>query len=169
MGGDTTTGHDHKRQTDLLIVTEVPVESTYDLRRRVLRDGRHDVDITFPEDARAGTFHLAVSDGEQVIAVGSFNPSPTPLRPGVDAYQLRGMAVDDTRQGSGVGRMLLQAAEERLRAAGISVAWANARDSALGFYETLGWRAHGEGFCHGYRNLPHHVVVRDLGEHSPEP
>jgi GNAT superfamily N-acetyltransferase len=169
MGGDITTGQDHKRQTGLLIVTEVPAESTYDLRRRVLRDGRHDVDITFPEDARVGTFHLAVTDGDQVVAVGSFNPSPTALRPGVDAYQLRGMAVDGTRQGCGVGRMLLRAAEERLRAAGINVAWANARDSALGFYEKLGWRAQGVGFQHGYRNMPHHVVVRDLDEYNPGP
>jgi GNAT superfamily N-acetyltransferase len=150
------------RQTDGLIVVEVPAEATYNLRRRILRDGRHDADITFPEDSTGGSFHLAVKDGDQIVGVGSFSPTPTPFRPGVDAFQLRGMAVHDTRQGSGIGRLLLRAAEDRLRAAGITVAWANARDSALGFYEKLGWRAHGDGFCHGYRSLPHHVVVRDL-------
>jgi ribosomal protein S18 acetylase RimI-like enzyme len=72
------------------------------------------------------------------------------------------MAVDEDLQGSGVGRMLLDAAAVRMRAAGAQVAWAYARDTALGFYEKLGWQVIGDGFTHGWRDLPHHFVVLDL-------
>ena len=150
------------RQTEGLIVAEVSAAATYDLRRRVLRDGRRDVDLTFPEDGWDGSFHLAVQKGDEVVAVGSFSPSPTPLRPGAAAYQLRGMAVDGSVQGSGLGRMLLEEAERRLRAAGVAALWAYCRDTALGFYEKLGWQAVGDGFPHGWRDMPHHIMVRDL-------
>ena len=150
-----------RRQTVRLIVTEVPVETTYDLRRRVLRAGRPDADFTFPEDAAAGTFHLAAQDPD-VIGVATFIPAPTQDRAGRTTYQLRGMAVDPSRQGQGVGRQLLDAAAERLRAAGVDAVWANARDTALGFYERLGWEIVGDGYVHGPMGLPHHLVIRDL-------
>jgi GNAT superfamily N-acetyltransferase len=153
-----------RRQTVGLTVVEIPVAATYDLRRRVLRDGRDDLDLTFPEDVLDGAFHLGVERDGAIVAIGSFAPSPTPLRPGVAAFQLRGMAVDTEMQGGGLGRMLLEAAEARLRAAGIRVVWANARDSALGFYVKLRWLPEGDGFRHGYKEMPHHVVVRDLSD-----
>jgi GNAT superfamily N-acetyltransferase len=128
----------------------------------VLRDGRHDVDLTFPEDEMEGSFHLGVQRGDDIVAIGSFSPSPTDQRPGVKTYQLRGMAVEEGLQGSGVGRMLLEAAADRMRAAGVEAVWANARDTALGFYEKLGWKVVGEGYHHGWRNMPHHFVVLDL-------
>src|SRR4051794_2701491 len=146
-----------------LNIIEVPTEGTHELRRRVLRDGDPDVDVTFPEDTAAGAFHLAaVDEDERVVGVATFFPSPTPYRPGAKTYQLRGMAVDDGLQGSGVGRTLLEAAAERLRTVGVDAAWANARDTALGFYERLGWKVAGDGFRYGWRSMPHHVVVLDL-------
>ena len=85
-----------------------------------------------------------------------------PERPQAKAFQLRGMAVDEGLQGTGVGRVLLTAAVDRLRAQGADVLWANARDTALGFYQRLGWRVEGDGFLYGYRDMPHHVAVLDL-------
>jgi GNAT superfamily N-acetyltransferase len=151
-----------RRQTERLNVVELPPVATHDLRCRILRDGRTDVDLTFPEDVIDGAFHLGVSDGDAIVAVGTFFPSPTHLRPGVPAFQLRGMAVDEHLQGRGVGRMLLEAAAARMRAAGAAVVWAYARDTALGFYESLGWEVVGDGFPHGWREMAHHFVVLDL-------
>jgi GNAT superfamily N-acetyltransferase len=143
-------------------ILAVNVAGTYDLRRRVLRGGDPSSDVTFAQDTVDGAFHLAALDEDgTVVGVASFYPVPTPWRPDAAApWQLRGMAVDPSMQGGGVGRQLLLAAVERLRADGADVLWANVRDSAEGFYARMGWETVGEGFLSV--GIPHHVAVLDL-------
>ena len=144
-------------------VVELALTETYDLRRRVLRAGTPSDDVTFPEDARPGTFHLGVRNGDGIpIATATFCVAATPWRPDARAVQLRGMAVDSGAQQHGVGRRLLLTAIERIRAGGGEVLWANARDSALGFYERIGMEVVGDGYVTADTRLPHHVVVLDL-------
>lgn len=145
-----------------MTVTVVQAAACHDLRRRVLRDARADAAVTFPGDDDPAAFHLAARVGERVVGVASFLPGPTPLRPGARAVQLRGMAVEPAHQGTGVGTALLRVALDRLRGSGVSVLWANARDSALGFYERHGMTVVGDGFRTADTGLPHHVVVLDL-------
>jgi GNAT superfamily N-acetyltransferase len=129
----------------------------------VLRGGRSDAEVAFSEDEWEGAFHLGARDGRgALVGVATLFPSTTMLLPRRRAYQLRGMAVDDRRQGEGIGRKLLLAATERLLRLGADAVWANARDSALGFYQHLGWQVVGDGFVHGPMALPHHVVVLEL-------
>ncbi len=143
-------------------VVEIDAEATHDLRRRVLRDDRPGADVHFPEDDTPGTFHLAaVTEEGTVLAVASFTPEDTPHRPTSRCVRVRGMAVERGVQGTGVGRLLLQAAMDHLRSQGVEVLWANGRDSVLGFYERLGWRVLGEGFTTA-TGIPHHVVLIDL-------
>jgi GNAT superfamily N-acetyltransferase len=144
-----------------VIVEELPVAEVYDIRRRVLREGRSDPTVRFPEDDHPRAFHLGVRDGGgPLLGVASYVPEVTPLRPGSRAVRLRGMAVDAGWQGRGLGRLLLTAGIDRLRSAGIEVLWANARDSALGFYGHFGFETVGDGF--EAIGLPHHKVVLDL-------
>lgn len=143
-------------------VVEVVAETTHDLRRRVLRDGRADAEVRYPEDERSEVFHLAAVDGEErIVAVSTWAPVPTDRRPGALAWRLRGMAVEPALHGSGVGSLLLDAAVERLAAAGVEVLWADGRDTALRFYERHGWVVEGDGYLSG-PEIPHHTVVRDL-------
>ena len=144
-------------------VAEVDAEATHDLRRRVLRGGRPDANVRFPEDARAGAFHLAVFDPDAgpALCVASFSPEPTPFRPARSAFRLRGMATDQAYQGRGLGRQLMQEAVRLLKERGAEVLWANARDTALAFYEGIGMEVAGEGFV-TETGIPHHVVVLDL-------
>ena len=132
----------------VLSVVEIDGASTHDLRRRVLRDGRTDLPAAYPEDDDPGVLHLGALDDGQVVGVATFVPD------GSGGWQLRGMAVDPTRQGQGIGRALLE--EGAARAGPL---WAHARDTALGFYERLGWVVEGEGYVHGVMGLPHHRVV----------
>lgn len=146
-----------------LTVVEISAEDAHDLRRRVLREGTPSDEVRFEQDAWPATFHLGARDAAgALVAIATFFPSPTPLREGRQAAQLRGMAVDTARQGTGIGRQLLDAAMEGLRNAGFEVLWANARDTALPFYRCLGMEVVGEGFLTSDTKLPHHVVVRDL-------
>lgn len=142
-------------------VVEIEAPATYDLRRRVLRSHLPGADVRNPEDEVPGAFHLGVvDDAGSVVAVATFSPEPTPHRPGARAARLRGMAVEPALQGSGVGSLLLDAAVRRLGAEGFEVVWANARDSALAFYERRGWQVVGDPFV--TVGLPHHAIVLDL-------
>ncbi len=143
-------------------VQEVAVETAYDLRRRVLRDGRADAVVAFPEDDTPGTLHLAISDSaEKVVAVATFIPQATIRRPDARAWRLRGMAVEPECQGQGIGRQLLDAGVARARSQGVDVIWAEGRDSALSFYTGLGWIVEGDGYLTAI-GIAHHDVVLDL-------
>lgn len=143
-------------------VVPLTATATHDLRRRVLREGRRDAEVRFPEDEHDGAFHLGAVDGHgQVVAVATWLPDGTPLRPGLRAFRLRGMAVDPAWQGRGVGNAVFEAGLVELRRRRAEVLWANARDSALDFYRRRGMEVVGEGFL-AAGAIPHHVVVLDL-------
>ena len=82
--------------------------------------------------------------------------------PGIPAVQLKGMAVEDSVQSSGLGARLIEHGLEHARGLGAHIAWARARDSALYFYERRGFRVVGDGFIDGPTDMPHHIVVIDL-------
>lgn len=148
-------------------VVSLDVSRTHDLRRRVLRGDRPEADVRFPQDDRAEAFHLGVLDETgAVVAVATYSPEPTPLRPGRRAFRLRGMAVDPEHQGRGLGRLLFEAGLRELRRRGAEVLWANARDSALDFYRRRGMEVVGEGFL-AAGGIPHHVVMLDVGPGDP--
>jgi len=60
--------------------------------------------------------------------------------------RIRQMAVSPSHQGKGLGRRVLQELEKTLRARGFRHFVLDARTSAAGFYEKLGYRAVGEEF-----------------------
>jgi GNAT superfamily N-acetyltransferase len=142
-------------------VVYIAAAATHDLRRRVLREGRPDAVVEFPGDHAEGAFHLgAVDEAGEVVGVVSLFAEPTPHRPDRRALRLRGMAVEASLQGTGVGGALLAAAVAGAQERGYEVVWANARDTALDFYRRRGWQVVGPGF--ESVGLPHHVVVLDL-------
>ncbi len=95
-----------------------------------------------------------------MVAVSTWLVRPFAEDPDVPAVQLRAMATAPDLRGSGLGGVLLEAGVARALAGGAGVVWANARDSALGFYERHGFSAVGDGFVDPTTALPHHVVVR---------
>lgn len=50
-----------------------------------------------------------------------------------------------TRQ-YGLGRKIMDALEQEARSTGLESVWLHAQDSALGFYEKLGYQVHGAAF-----------------------
>lgn len=137
-------------------------EDTHDLRRRVLRQHLPPAQaaVRYPADEEPGAFHLGVRHDGAVVAIATFSLEPAPGHPGRSAARLRGMAVDPAHQGMGLGAALIQRALARLAADGVELCWANARLSALGFYERLGFIAEGDEF--ESLGLPHRVVVRPV-------
>ena len=144
------------------VVGEATVAEIVELRRRVLRAGTPSAEPGLPEDDTPSAFHLAGRRDGEVVACVSFMPQPTPLRRGEPAWRFRAMAVDPVVQGGGYGRVILADGIGRMRALGVRVVWASARDSAIGFYESMGMHVEGDGYLDATTALPHHAVIIDL-------
>lgn len=144
-------------------VRRVDASVLYELRRRVLRGNDPNKTVVDDRDDEDTSLHFGGFLGDQVVVSASFFPSTAPTRAQLSTYQLRYMASDFDVQGSGYGARVLEAAEEALRTLGVQQVWANARDTALGFYRGTGWTVL-EGTEHLSRetNLPHTVIVKLL-------
>lgn len=129
-----------------LTVGDVPAEVTYALRAAVLRpDGG---EVVWAGDEDPATFHLAARNaGGDVVGVVRFSPAPCPWWPEARApWQLRGMATAPALRGSGAGRALVVDGLARVAARGGDLVWCDARTSAAGFYERMGFSVVTEPF-----------------------
>jgi predicted GNAT family N-acyltransferase len=79
---------------------------------------------------------------------------------GPKTLRLRQMAVVSGLQGKGMGRVLLQFAENIAHDNGYKKITMHARKTAIGFYEKLGYRVTGEEFTEV--TMPHFVMEKDL-------
>lgn len=74
--------------------------------------------------------------------------------------RLRQMAVLNDLQGKGVGRALMQFAENLARDRGYKVLSMHARKNAVGFYEKVGYKIKGDEFIEV--TIPHYVMEKQL-------
>jgi GNAT superfamily N-acetyltransferase len=145
-----------------LEVRDIDLDSTLELRQRVLRGHLPGVPATAPSDHMPDTWHLGAFRDERLVGVLSGFAQEWPERPGEAAERFRFMAVEPSEQGGGVGRALIGELITRARERGVRLLWARGRDSALDFYRRLGFRVVGESFDDEVSRLPHHVVTLDL-------
>lgn len=74
--------------------------------------------------------------------------------------RLRQMAVVNDVQGKGIGRALMQFAENLARDRGYKIITMHARKNAQGFYEKMGYTKKGEEFTE--ITIPHVVMEKEL-------
>ena len=77
-----------------------------------------------------------------------------------NSVRLRQMAVLNNLQGKGIGRALMQFAENIARDRGFQKITMHARKTAVGFYEKLGYRTSGQEFEEV--TIPHYVMEKLL-------
>lgn len=127
-----------------LVIQKITAVETHALRLEILR-----VDIplpfTFESDEDSSTFHLGTYSGVELVGVSSFMKSDANLFK-EPQYQLRGMATKTSHQGRGVGKKMLQEAEEKILKLGVSILWCNAREEAVLFYKKQGFKIIGIPF-----------------------
>lgn len=141
-----------------IVIRSVPAEVVRPLRHRVLRPGFPEKSVHTDRDDDPATVHLAAFAGDEVIGVVSMLPEPFPDDPRT-AERFRWMAVDATRRGSGTGQALIRRVAAVAHESGFELIWGHGRDTALGFYERLGFRVVGDGYTDAVTHLRHHFVV----------
>ena len=149
-------------------VRRVSAKELLALRRRVLRADNPESSVEDPRDGEEASRHFGGFLGPRVVASASWFSSLAPVSPELRSYQLRYMAIDFDVQGRGYGGLVVDAALKELRSLGVEQVWANARDSALGFYVATGWCVvDGSEHLSHETQLPHTVIFRHLSDATP--
>jgi GNAT superfamily N-acetyltransferase len=143
-------------------IRELVADETHALRRAVSADGRTDLPSMHHElDDTDGAWHLgAVDAAGRIVAISSFYLTPYPPRPAAQpSVELAFMAVPPALQGRGIGSAVMDEAIRRLKATDAVILWANARDSALRFYERFGFAAApASGYTPPETGRPHSLI-----------
>ena len=100
----------------------------------------------------------AVGAGRLAVEPAGFEGADPELGP---VGHLGRLAVLPEARGAGLGAALVQAIEERARDRGLAVMVLSSQTYAIGFYERLGYAAHGPEFDDA--GLPHRWMTRRLG------
>jgi len=128
----------------------------YDLRWRILRKPWNQPVGSEKDDLENESIHVMVcSEGRIPVGVGRvhFNSN--------DEAQIRFMAVDEDRQGKGIGSMILSYLETRIKEKGGKYIVLNARDLAIKFYEKHGYNIVKE--AHNlFDVIPHYKMIKYL-------
>ncbi len=124
------------------------------LRDEILR---RPLGLSFSEEELAkekGSLMMAaVEDGKMLGCCMLVEEGPKTVR-------LRQMAVRNDLQGKGVGKALIQFAENLARDHGYEKITMHARKNSLGFYEKMGYRVSGNEFEE--ITIPHYIMEKDL-------
>jgi predicted GNAT family N-acyltransferase len=115
-------------------------------------------DFEWYHPAHGSAFAIALGEGGELLGSARLLPVA-----GEAERQVRQVVVVPDAQGSGVGRALMAAIERVAAEQGASELWLNARHSAFGFYEALGWRFDGEAFDSELTGIPHRPMRKRLG------
>lgn len=112
----------------------------FDLRWRLLRAPWQQPRGSEQDEMEQNAEHVTIhAPAHRLIAVGRLHMANQQ-----DA-QIRYMAVEADQQGQGVGRKLVEELERRAQLLGASRILLNARDTAVSFYQKLGYRVCGRG------------------------
>ena len=115
-------------------------------------------DAEWYHPAHGSAFSVALADDGRVLGSARLLPSA-----GDSSRQLRQVSVAGDAQGLGIGRELMAALEEVASREGAADVWLNARCSAYGFYERLGYVFEGEEFESELTGIPHRAMRKRVG------
>jgi predicted GNAT family N-acyltransferase len=118
---------------------QIDFRDTYPIRHKMLRPGRPVETCHFEGDDNDLTFHLGAYINEELASIASFYFKSHPEIEEEHQYQLRGMATLPEHQNKGLSRALLRTAFPIIQNNHVNLLWCNARTSAQGFYEKVGF------------------------------
>ena len=144
---------------DGLQIKEISSKDTLELRQKVLRPHQMIEDCVYPGDEDNTTFHLGAFENESLMGIVSVYQRNHETLDGKKGFQIRAMATVPEARGKGLAKALLECAEKKVMPNGASYTWANARTSAWGFYEKLGYQRMNEQ-CEIKGIGPHYLIYK---------
>ena len=135
-------------------VLRINASDTYQIRNQVLRPGKPIESTHFDNDENEQSFHLGAFIDSKLVSVASFYFETSNSLNQEYQYRLRGMATLPEHQGQGLSSALLKTAFPIIKQNFCQLLWCNARTTAQGFYQKVGFEKTGDTFN-----------VRDIGPH----
>ena len=136
------------------IIKEITTQETFLVRNLVLRPGKPVETCFFEGDDFTDTKHFGLFIDRKIIGVISIYKNKNVIFIDPNQYQIRGMAVLKEFQERGYGKLLVKHCENYLKNNNTTLVWFNARETAIPFYEKLGYTKNGFPF-----------VITDVGIH----
>jgi len=137
-----------------LKVLRISPRDTYAIRQQMLRPNKPIETCHFDGDDEDQTFHLGAFVESKLTSVASFYFEKHPKLDDPYQFRLRGMATLPEHQAKGQSSELLKMAFPLIKQNFCTLLWCNARLSAVGFYEKVGFIRVGESF-----------EIQDIGPH----
>lgn len=135
-------------------VLRVHPKDTVAIRHQMLRRGKPIENCVYAGDDDEQTFHLGAFLDTKLVSVASFYFEKHPKLLPPYQYRLRGMATLPEYQRRGLSSELLKMAFPIIKQNLATLLWCNARLTAVGFYEKVGFEKVGEPF-----------TISDIGQH----
>lgn len=135
-------------------IKEITAQETFLVRNLVLRLEKPIETCFFDGDNSEQTKHFGYFDNTKIVGVVSVYKNKNAIFKFPNQYQIRGMAILEEFQGNGCGKLLVKHCEDYLISSEANLIWFNARETAVPFYEKLGYTKNGFPF-----------VITDVGIH----
>lgn len=146
----------------MIVVTPIPPRETFAVRHPVLRAGKPLESCFFEGDELPTTIHFGVFVDKKLTGVVSVYRNKNSNFKYKSQFQMRGMAVLADYRKKGLGELLVQQAERHVMQQKGGLIWFNARESAVGFYEKMGYEKQGAPFDIGDIG-PHYIMFKKTG------
>lgn len=130
----------------MILIRQIEAEDTFSVRQPVLRPGKPIESCHFDGDNLGTTAHFGLSENEELVGVVSVYKTNYPNCTIERQFQMRGMAVLKEHQGLGFGLELVKKAEHYIKEKKGNLIWFNARETAVPFYQKLGYKIKGDPF-----------------------
>lgn len=137
------------------MIKVIQKQDTYPLRHELLRPHCPFEDIVYETDLDSETFHLGFYEEGLLVSVASFNKEALNSE---NAYRLRAMATLPDYRRRGYGKRLIRQGIRILSKKGIEFLWCKGRVNVQGYYEALGFHAHGPVF--DYPTIGPHIIMK---------
>jgi GNAT superfamily N-acetyltransferase len=135
-------------------IKKITALETYSVRQEVLRKGKPLETCQFEGDDLPTTHHFGYFLNDNLTGIISIFKNNNSIFALENQYQIRGMAILDSHQKKGFGEALVSHCEAYCKKLQTDLIWFNARTTAVGFYEKLGYLKAGSPF-----------EIKDVGEH----
>lgn len=134
---------------------------TFLVRHPILREGKPIESCQFDGDDFETTTHFGLFIDKNLIGVISVFKNNNVIFNFENQFQIRGMAILNNFQRKGFGDELVKHSEEFVKSQFGKLIWFNARESAVPFYEKLGYTKIGEPFFIADIGI-HHIMKKKL-------
>lgn len=144
-------------------VRRISASDTYQIRHAVLAPHLPLEAIKFlNDDDEDLSFHLGAFMDGKLVSVASFFYEKHPEFSDLHQYQLRGMATLPEFEKKGLSSELLNVAFPIIKQNFCTLVWCNARKSAVGFYEKVGFLKAGKNEFEIQDIGPHFLMYKKL-------